>query len=185
MANGPWSSLADFRGHGPGSFFSFPAKTPAVIRCPVSSNPVYAFFATPKSLGPFVLRMLLAAVFVYHGGQKAFGWFGGDGWSETLLKWSGENGMGFSVGITVAVMLLEVLVAISMFFGFLTRLAAVGVMAVMIGALHYVHAAQGIASCEFPFSILMVAVALFFLGGGRLSVDRAISGQLLPSLGGY
>ncbi len=151
----------------------------------MSSNPVYAFFATPKSFGPFVLRMLLASVFVYHGGQKAFGWFDGDGWSATLLKWSGEHGMGFPVGVTVAVMLAEVLVAIAMFFGFLTRLAAVGVMVVMAGALHYVHAPQGIESSEFPFALLMVAVSLFFLGGGRLSVDRAISSQLLPTIGGY
>lgn len=129
--------------------------------------------------------MLLAAVFVYHGGQKAFGLFGGDGWSATLLKWSGESGMGFPVGVTVTVMLVEILVAITMFFGFLTRLAALGVMVVMTGALHYVHAPQGIASSEFPFSLLMIAIALFFLGGGRLSVDRAISGQLLPGLGGY
>lgn len=151
----------------------------------MSSNPVYAFFATPKSFGPFVLRMLLAAVFVYHGGQKAFGWFDGDGWSPTLLKWSGEGGMGFPVGVTVAVLLIELLAAVAMFFGILTRLAAVGVMIVMTGALHYVHAPQGIASSEFPFSILMVAVALFFLGGGRFSLDRAISGQLLPTIGGY
>jgi putative oxidoreductase len=151
----------------------------------VSSNPVYAFFATPKNFGPFILRMLLASVFVYHGGQKAFGWFDGQGWSATLLAWSGENGMGFSVGTAVTVMLIEILVAIAMFFGFLTRLAAVGAMVVMAGALHYVHVPQGIASSEFPFAVFMVAVAVFFLGGGRLSVDRAISGQLLPTIGGY
>jgi putative oxidoreductase len=151
----------------------------------VSSNPIYAFFATPKSFGPFVLRMLLAAIFVYHGGQKAFGLFGGEGWSATLVAWSGENGMGFPVSLTVSVMLTELLVAIAMFFGFLTRLASIGVVCVMSGALYYVHASQGIDSSQFPFTVLIVAVSLLFLGGGRLSVDRAISGQLLPSLGGY
>jgi len=148
----------------------------------VSSNPIYAFFATPKSFGPLILRLLLASVFVYHGGQKAFGWFDGHGWAGTLKDF---NGMGFSAGITVAVMLTEILVAIAMFFGFLTRLAAVGVIVVMAGALHYVHAEHGWAASEFPYALLMVAIALLFLGGGRLSLDRAISGQLLPTVGGY
>ena len=150
----------------------------------MSSNPVYAFFATPKNFGPFVLRMLLASIALHHGGQNAFGWFQGPGWSATLLAWSGEGGLGFSSGITVGVMLTELLVAISMFFGFLTRLSALGVIALMAGMLHYLPHAE-ITASEFPFALLMVGVALFFLGGGRLSVDRAISGQLLPTIGGY
>jgi putative oxidoreductase len=148
----------------------------------VSSNPIYAFFSTPKSFGPFILRMLLASVFVYHGGQKAFGWFGGMGWNGTMTAFAG---MGFSSGTTVFVMLTELLVSIAMLFGFLTRLAAFGVIAVMTGALYFVHAGQGIAACEYPFALLMVAVALVFVGAGRLSLDRAISSQLLPVVGGY
>jgi putative oxidoreductase len=148
----------------------------------VSSNPIYAFFSTPKSFGPFILRMLLAAVFLYHGGQKVFGWFGGSGWNATMTAFAG---MGFSSGTTVFVMLTELLVAIAMFFGFLTRLAALGVVAVMGGALYFVHAGHGIGECEYPFALLMVALALLFVGAGRLSLDRAISGQLLPVVGGY
>jgi putative oxidoreductase len=129
--------------------------------------------------------MMLATVFIYHGGQKAFGFFGGEGWSGTLKTFSGEGGMGFSVAVAVFVMITEVLAAIALVFGFLTRLAALGVMVVMSGALYYVHAGQGWARCEFPFAVLMVALALLFLGGGRLSIDRMISGQLLPTIGGY
>lgn len=148
----------------------------------MSSNPIYAFFSTPKSFGPFILRMLLASVFFYHGAQKAFGWFGGPGWNGTMTAFAG---MGFSAGTTVFVMLTELLVSIAMLFGFLTRLAALGVIAVMTGALYFVHAGQGITACEYPFALLMVAVALLFVGAGRLSLDRAISSQLLPVVGGY
>jgi putative oxidoreductase len=151
----------------------------------VSSNPVYAFFATPKSFGPLILRALLATIFIYHGGQKAFGLFGGDGWSGTLKNFSGEGGMGFPVAVAALVMITEVMAAIAMVFGFLTRLAAFGVVVVMSGALYFVHAGQGWAKCEFPFAVLMVGIALVFLGGGRLSIDRMISGQLLPTIGGY
>lgn len=156
-----------------------------VIRSAVSSNPVYAFFATPRSFGPFVLRMLLATVFIYHGGQKAFGFFGGEGWAGTLKHFTDEGGLGLPTAVAALVIFTEVMAAIAMVFGFLTRLAAIGVVAIMSGALYLVHSGQDWAHCEFPFSVLMVGLALIFLGGGRLSVDRMISGQLLPSIGGY
>ncbi len=148
----------------------------------MSSNPIYVFFATPKSFGPLILRLLLTSVFVFHGGQKTFGWFGGPGWTASLMTFAE---MGFPSGIAATVMFTEVLVAVAMLFGFLTRLAALGVIGVMGGALYFVHAQQGWAESEFAFSLLMAALALLFLGGGRLSFDRAISGQLLPSVGGY
>jgi putative oxidoreductase len=148
----------------------------------VSSNPVYAFFATPKNFGPLILRLMVATIFIYHGGQKAFGWWDGKGWSGTLQDFSG---MGFPAPIGVCVMLTEVLVSIAMVFGFLTRLAAFGAAVVMAGALYFVHAGQGWNECEFPFAILMAAFALLFLGAGRVSIDRMISGQLLPTIGGY
>jgi len=36
-----------------------------------------------SSFALLVLRFGLACVFLYHGGQKVFGWFGGSGNSET------------------------------------------------------------------------------------------------------
>jgi putative oxidoreductase len=149
----------------------------------VSSNPVFAFFSTPKSFGPFVLRMLLAAVFLYHGGQKMFGWFGGDGWTETLRTWSSPDGLGLPVALAATAVVGEVLVAVAMFFGFFTRLAALGVVAIMAGAIVLVHAGDGIAANEYPATLGMVAFALLFLGAGRLSLDRALSNQLLPGFG--
>jgi putative oxidoreductase len=150
---------------------------------PVSTNPVYAFFATPKSFGPFLLRMLLAAVFVFHGSQKAFGWFDGPGWSATLVDWSRPEGLNMPPWITALVIGIELASAISLFFGFFTRLFALAIMAVMTGAIWYVHAGDGIAASEYPFALLIVALSLVCLGAGRWSLDRAISGQLLPAIG--
>ncbi len=149
----------------------------------MSSNPVYEFFATPRSFGPFVLRMLLAAVFFYHGGQKAFGLFGGDGWTKTMSQWTSSDGLGLPVMIAGLAIIGEVLVALAMFFGLLTRLAALGVMAIMAGAIVIVHAGDGISANEYPATIGMIGLALLFLGGGRLSLDRAVSQQLLPGFG--
>jgi putative oxidoreductase len=149
----------------------------------VASNPVYAFFATPKSFGPFFLRMLLAAVFIFHGGQKSFGWFGGKGWSATVLEWSQSGGLNFPVWLSTAVMALELISAIALFFGFFTRLFALVIMVIMTGAIWFVHAGAGLNSCEYPFALLVIALSLVSLGAGRFSFDRAIGGQFLPSIG--
>ncbi|MDD5199860.1 MAG: DoxX family protein [Terrimicrobiaceae bacterium] len=149
----------------------------------MSSNPVYAFFATPKSFGPFFLRLLLAAVFLFHGGQQGLGWFGGEGWSATILDWSRSDGLHFPVWVSAFVVGTEILASAAFFLGFFTRLFAFGVMSVMAGALWFVHAAQGVTSSEYPFALLIVALSLVCMGGGRLSLDRAISEQLLPAVG--
>ncbi len=149
----------------------------------MSSNPVYAFFATPKSFGPFLLRMLLAVVFFVHGSQKAFGWFGGEGWAVTANAWAQPGGMNLPMGMTALVIFAELAGAAGMFLGLLTRLAALGLAAVMAGAILLVHTPGGFAACEYPLALLVICLALLFTGGGRLSMDRGISGQLLPSIG--
>lgn len=149
----------------------------------MSTNPVFAFFATPKSFGPLVLRLFLAAVFALHGGQKAFGWAGGSGWTATVVEWSRADGLGLPVWVSALVIAAELAAAAGLLLGFLTRLCGLSVVAVMTGALLLVHAGQGLAECEYPAALLTSALALVFLGGGRLSLDRAISRQLLPTVG--
>lgn len=149
----------------------------------MSTNPVYALFATPKSFGPLILRLLLAAVFILHGGEKAFGWFGGAGWSATVLEWNNPEGLHLPVWISALVISLEIVAAAAFFLGFFTRLFALAIMVEMAGAIWFVHAAQGLSACEYPAALLAVALSLVFLGGGRLSLDRGISGQLLPAIG--
>lgn len=147
----------------------------------MTSNPIYELFKTQKSFGPFLLRMLLAAVFFLHGSQKAFGWFGGDGWTATIDSWSSPEGLGLSPFLAAMAIIAELLSAIALFFGLFTRLAALAVAGVMIGAIVLVHADAGFVSAEYPFALLMVGLSLAFTGGGRLSMDRSISSLLMPS----
>ena len=71
-------------------------------------NPVSRIFSTPASLAPTVLRLALAAVFLYHGGQKAFGWFGGKGWTETLTQWTAADGLNFPYWLAALGVLAEI-----------------------------------------------------------------------------
>lgn len=127
--------------------------------------------------------MLLSVIFFYHGMQKMLGWFGGEGWHGTIALWAQPEFGQVPVVFAGSAILLEVLISISLFFGFFTRLAALGVVVIMSGALYYFYAGAGFADMEYPLVLLTIGVALFFIGGGSFSMDRGISGALLPSVG--
>ena len=151
---------------------------------PVTKNPVYYFFHTPGNVGLLLLRLAVAGIFFFHGTQKAFGWFGGPGWQGTIERFASPEGFGLPAVLTSLVIVLEVAVCPSLFFGFLTRLGGLAVVAVMSGALVVLgRSAPGFAGVEFPFILWACGFALLCAGGGALSVDRAISKNLLPVVG--
>lgn len=149
----------------------------------MARNPVYSFFASKGSLAPLFLRLALTSIFVFHGCQKAFGWFGGEGWNTTIESMTDPANLGLPYIVAAAVIIVEPLVALSLFFGFLTRLAAFAVVVLMTGALFLVHAGSGFVDIQTPMLVLTSGLALLFFGGGYFSVDRAISLGLLPDVG--
>ncbi len=146
-------------------------------------NPISRIFSTPASLAPTVLRLALAAVFFYHGGQKAFGWFGGKGWTETMAQWTASDGLNFPYWLAALGVLAEIGGAAALVPGIFTRLAAFGLFCTMLTGIYTVHFANGFGGAggfEYPFSLAAMAFALVCIGGGRFSIDRAISRQLMP-----
>jgi len=140
-------------------------------------------FATNKDIVPSFLRLTLGAVMFPHGAQKVLGWFGGGGFKVTL---EGMTGMGLPAAIVVMVMIAEFLGSLGLIFGFLTRLSALGVISVMLGAIFTVHQQYGFfmnwmgkqAGEGFEYHLLAIgiAVALLVRGGGAFSIDRALEG---------
>jgi len=150
----------------------------------VTNNPVFLFFNTPANIGPTLLRLAAAGIFFVHGGQKAFGWFGGGGWTSTLATWTSGDGMGLPTMMVVLAVVGELAVSLALFFGFLTRVAGVGIFVLMAGALAVTaRTTPTLAALEFPFLLWVVGISLVFLGGGRFSIDRAISRNVLPAIG--
>lgn len=147
-------------------------------------NPVFRLFATVDSFAPTILRLVLALVFTVHGGQKLFGWMGGDGWSSTLVQWTAADGLNFPYWLAVAGIVAEVFGAAGMLLGFMTRLAALALMGVMATAILAVHLPSGFLASkggyEYPLTLLGITLALLFCGAGRFSVDRLITRSLLP-----
>jgi putative oxidoreductase len=140
-------------------------------------------FATNKDIIPIFLRLTLGAVMFPHGAQKVLGWFGGGGFKTTL---EGMTGMGLPAAIVLMVMIAEFLGSLGLIFGFLTRLSALGVISVMLGAIFTVHQQYGFfmnwmgkqAGEGFEYHLLAIgiAVALLVRGGGAFSIDRALEG---------
>jgi putative oxidoreductase len=138
---------------------------------------------TPQLSGP-ILRLGLALVLFPHGAQKLLGWFGGYGWSGTMGFLTGK--IGLPVPVAALVILIESVGPLFLLLGLLTRPVALGVVALMLGAIATVHAPNGFfmnwsgaqAGEGFEYHLLVIAMALVLLvsGGGALSADGRLAG---------
>jgi putative oxidoreductase len=127
-----------------------------------------------------LLQLFLGFVFVMHGAQKLFGpsFYG--------FPWQGDLGFFTKLGITPAplwlwvVTITEFFGGLSIFFGFLTRFWAAGLVIDMTVAILKNHIKVGFfwlmpgGGFEFPLTLGVIALALFLAGPSFLSVDRAI-----------
>jgi len=138
--------------------------------------------ATDAKLAPAIARLVLGLVMFPHGAQKVFGWFGGHGWSGTMGFFTSQ---GMPPALAALAILTEFLGSIALIFGALSRLAAIGIASIMIGAIALVHAKVGFfmnwtgnqrgEGFEYHLLALALAAVVFFAGGGVASVDRAIT----------
>jgi putative oxidoreductase len=123
-----------------------------------------------------ILRLILGATFIMHGGQKLFV-YGFDGVTGAFSQ-MGIPAPGF-FGPFVA--FVEFFGGIAITLGLLTRLAALGVGATMVVAILTVHLKQGFfnpGGVEFPLALLASAVALAITGAGAYSIDGAIAKRI-------
>ena len=131
-----------------------------------------------------LLRVTLGVMILPHGAQKLLGWFGGFGIEGTLGYFSGTLGIPVAIGFLVIV--AEFFGGLGLIAGFLTRLSAVGVAAVMVGAVFLGgHIDNGFfmnwsgqqagEGFEFHLLALGIAAAVFLKGAGAASIDRLLA----------
>lgn len=132
--------------------------------------------------GLFILRLVLGVVFVGHGAQKLFGWFGGGGLKGTA-GWIGSMGMRPAWFWAFMASISEFGSGGLFMLGFLNPLGSLGVIAAMLMAIAKVHWTKGFWSAkggyEFPLMNLAAALTIGFIGPGAFSVD-GIFGFALP-----
>ncbi len=122
----------------------------------------------------FILRLILAIIFIAHGSQKVFGVFGGNGLQGTT-QWMSSQ-LGIPLFAAYLACFVELFAGIGLLIGFLSRIWALLLVIQMLVAMSMAHtgffAPKGI---EFPLLILFVAVTIFLTGSGKYSVDNMLA----------
>lgn len=139
---------------------------------------VQTVFGTSDDYAALVARLTLAIVIFPHGAQKLLGWFGGPGFSATL------DGLGVPVVLGFLTIVAEFFGALALAVGLLTRVAALGIGAVMVGAVLLVHLPYGFfmnwfgqqqgEGFEFHLLALGLVAVVLIKGAGPFSVDRRL-----------
>lgn len=127
-------------------------------------------------------RLALGIVMFAHGSQKVLGWFGGGGFSATM---GGFTHMGMPAVLAFLVICAEFFGSLSLIVGLLGRLGALGVAAVMIGAISLVHRHNGLfmnwagkqagEGFEYHLLALGLAAVIIIRGSGAFSIDRLLT----------
>jgi putative oxidoreductase len=129
------------------------------------------------TFGRLIARAVIGGLFVGHGTQKLFGWFGGpgiEGASQMMhsleLRPGRRNAMAASAAETAGGALLAL--------GALTPVAGTLISSTMLTAIRKVHAPNGVwntdGGYEFNLALIAAVTALVECGPGSPSLDRAL-----------
>ena len=136
---------------------------------------------TDSTFAPLALRLPVAIIFMAHGAQKLFGWFGGYG-LEGTGQWMASIGLEPGYLMALGAGSAEFLGGLALLIGLLTRPAAVALAFTMIVAIVTVHIDNGLFMSnngyEFGLALLAASVSLALSGGGRFSVDQPLNKAL-------
>ena len=128
-------------------------------------------------LGLLILRVVVGLLFVGHGAQKLFGWFGGKGIEAHvgMMEKLGVRPPRFWAYLSA---LSEFLGGLGLALGLLTPLASAALIGVMLVAIAKVHWAKGLwnsgGGFEYNLVLATVAFVVGFVGPGDYSLDNIL-----------
>jgi putative oxidoreductase len=137
-----------------------------------------SLIATTATWFTLPVRLALGLIFMAHGAQKAFGVWGGPGWTK-FLSFPAPFGFMRPTWLWMGAALAAELVGGALvFFGLLTRVGAFFLAITMLVAMVGVHWGGGFflsnKGIEYTVALLGMSLALLIAGGGRLSVDEKL-----------
>lgn len=136
---------------------------------------------TEAGFSTLALRLPIGIIFMAHGAQKLFGWFGGyglegtGGWMESI---------GLAPGFIMALLAgsAEFFGGMFILLGLLTRASAAVLAMTMVVAIVCVHLQNGLFMSnngyEFGLALLAASTSLVFSGAGKTALDNVINNKL-------
>ncbi|MBM7564122.1 DoxX family protein [Paenibacillus sacheonensis] len=125
-------------------------------------------------LGLLLIRVVIGLLFIGHGAQKLFGWFGGYGPKGTG-GWLESVGIKPGVPMAVAAGLMELVGGLLFGAGLFVEVGAVLIALAMLGAIVKVHGKNGIWSTangyEYPLVLLVVVIGVALIGAGDYALN--------------
>ena len=129
-------------------------------------------------IGRTALRWVIGPLFVGHGTQKLFGWFGGHGLDGTAAFFEGKLGLKPGKRHATAAGASEAIGGLLLTLGAFTPVAAGLITGTMVTAIRKVHAPAGpwVTQGGYEYNAVLIAamLALTEAGPGRPSVDDAL-----------
>ena len=124
-----------------------------------------------------LVRAVVGSLFVGHGAQKLFGWFGGHG-PEATGQFFENVGVRPGRRNAIAAGTSEAVGGALLIAGLFTPLAGAALSAVMITAIRQVHGGKGpwVTEGGYEYNLVLLATmfALTEAGPGPISLDRAL-----------
>jgi len=136
---------------------------------------------TEQSLSVVPLRLVAGILFIAHGAQKLFAWFGGYG-LEGTGQWM--ESIGLAPGYLMALMAgsAEFFGGLLLIIGFLTRPTSFVLAITMVVAIFSFHIDNGLFMTtngyEFALTLFAISISLMFSGAGKLSLDNLVAQRL-------
>ncbi|MBS1690211.1 MAG: DoxX family protein [Bacteroidetes bacterium] len=139
-------------------------------------------FSTNDSWTGLILRFSLGAIMFTHGAQKSIGVFGGSGFKASMNYFT--DVMKLPGLIAFAVITIEFIGSLCLIAGIGTRICAILMIAVMLGAIFTVNYKNGFfmnwygsqqgEGYEYHLLVIAICTALLCTGGGKFSMDKLI-----------
>jgi len=125
-----------------------------------------------------ILRVTMGLLFMPHGAQKLFGWFGGRPIPDYVKAFSRMGDFWGQAGWVYYIGTLEFFGGLLLVIGLFTRVVAVQFVCFMAMAAFVANAPRGWfwtqGGIEAPLSWGIICFVILIHGGGAFSVDRAI-----------
>jgi putative oxidoreductase len=146
-----------------------------------------------QDLGLFLLRVVVGALFIGHGLQKAFGLWGGPGF-DGLQRLLTDTGFKYADILTYVATGGQIAAGVLLILGLFTPLAAAGALAYLVtGVLADAMAAHEQARLasfltdghEYKVIVVAVVAAIILIGPGRYGLDAGRGWARRPFVGSF